>query len=158
MLMERLRWRRRGIEASDAGITPDREHDVTVRLERASSSETSLGSTPPWRGMPVRLMAMTRLLEASQVIPEKLQWLVRDDTPPDADVSMSQSVSKGLLRALRKSGEDLSFERAYKSFSSKVPAETAVTTRSARRRRPRRRHGRMLCGSGAIACMRLGNY
>jgi hypothetical protein len=69
--------------------------------------------------------------------------LVRDDTPPDADVSMSQSVSKGLLRALRESREDLSFERAYKSLSGEVPAEaeTAVTTRSGRRRRPRRRHG-----------------
>jgi hypothetical protein len=151
-----LRWRRRGIEASDAGITPDREHDVTVRLERASSSETSLGSTPPWRGMPVRLMAMTRLLEASQVIPEKLQWFVRDETLPDADVSMSQSASKGLLRALPESREDLSFDRAYKSLSGEVPAETAVTTRSGGRRRRRLRQGcRRLCGSGAIICMRL---
>ena len=73
LLVERLRCRRRGIEASDAGIGPDREQAATVRLERASSSETSLGSTPPWRGTPVRLMATTRLLEASQVTPEKLQ-------------------------------------------------------------------------------------
>jgi hypothetical protein len=150
LLMERLRWRRRGIEASDAGITPDRAHDVTVRLVRASSSEISLGSTPPWRGTPVRLMATTRL-EVSQVIPEKLQWLVRDDTPPDADVSMSQSVSKGLLRETPESRADLILERAYNSLSGEVPKETTVTTRSGGRRRPRRRQGcRRLCGSGAI--------
>jgi hypothetical protein len=73
LLLERLRYRRRGIEEIEAGMGPDKEQTATVRLERASSSEISVGRTPSWRGTPVRLMATTLLLEASQVTPEKLQ-------------------------------------------------------------------------------------
>jgi hypothetical protein len=119
LLLERLRWRRRGIEASDAGIEPEREHEATVRLERASSSEISFGITPPWSGTPVRLMATTRReAVASQVMPEKLQWRGHggDAGAVDEDV-MSQSASEVLLRALPESKEDLSLERAYRSAS-----------------------------------------
>jgi hypothetical protein len=118
LLLERLRWRRRGIEASDVGIEPDREQEATVRLERASSSEISFGITPPWSGTPVRLMATTRWEVASQVMPEKLQWRghAGDAGAVDEDV-MSQSASEVLLRALPESKEDLSLERAYRSAS-----------------------------------------
>jgi hypothetical protein len=118
LLLERLRWRRRGIEASDAGIEPEREHEATVRLERASSSEISFGIMPPWSGTPVRLMATTRReAAASQVMPEKLQWRGHGgDAAADEDVR-SQSASEVLLRALPESKEDLSLERAYRSAS-----------------------------------------
>jgi hypothetical protein len=137
LLLERLRWRRKGIEASDGGIGPSRKQEAMVRLVRTLSSETSLASTPPWRGTPERLMATTRL-DASHVSPEKLQCCHGGDAVVDEDV-MFQSASEALLAALWESRDDLSLESAYKSsISGEAPAVTAVAARSGRRRHMQR--------------------